>query len=438
MSARTRFTQALTLCGAFAAILAIVAGTGDPVRAQGALPGNVTYDRTVAPLDVGVRDLVHVKIELDYDSVRASRGVDAFLVVDRTPTMFGSSAGNTTFMAATKEALTAFVNSLDFGKGEVGMITYAANATVARNLTNDQDALLNSIRTIRMSEENDVRGLLDAFRTATQKLDNDGTPGNEKIIFIVVAGPDQQQALVNMPTVTQAARNAGVKVVFLMFSGATYTHYVAAASDCTWGRCITWTGLGQRYAWEVNAAGANDIRTVLRDLSEHFLFSPSLAQIRVRDGFDPASVSLLPDTVNPLPSRSIGPPYYEIEWQIDNPTRGPFVAEYDVRTEWPDDTYPVSTVSYLYLVTSDGQTIGPIDLPNPPLTVRGPGTPGTPGTPASPTAETPSPTTPSVTPDKPTSTSTAETETPTPQDTATGAPPEERTIFLPTTLRRSS
>jgi hypothetical protein len=428
MSARAFAMAAVSV---LVCMVTILGASPDGARAQ-TVPGNVTYDRVVAPLDVTVGDTVHVKIELDYDNVRTSRGVDTFLVVDRTPTMFGSKTDQTTFIAATKEGLIGFVNSVDFSKGKVGLITYAANATVSRNLTDDRDSVLQAIQTIRMSEENDVRGLQDAFRTATQKLDNDGAPGNDKNIFIVVAGPDQQQALLNMATVTQAARNAGVRVVFLMFTGAAYAHYVDASSQCSWGYCVNWSDYGRRYAWEVAAGGTYDIRTVLRNLSEHFLFSPSLAQILVRDEFDPANIALLPDSVVPLPSRTVGPPFFLAEWQIDNPTRGPFVIEYDVRAEYPDDTYPVSTVSRLYLIASDGQT-STIDLPNPPITVHGPGTPGTP---ASPTAPTPGPTTPPATTEVPTTPPPSLTpSTATPSPTSTGGLPSAR-IYLPVAQRR--
>jgi hypothetical protein len=196
---------------------------------------------------------------------------------------------------------------------------------------------------------------------------------------------------------------------------------------------VNWSDYGQRYAWEVSAGGTNDIRTVLRNISEHFLFSPSLARIVVRDGFDPSSITLLPDSVVPLPSRTVGPPYYEVEWQIDNPTRGPFVIEYDVRAEYPDDTYPVSTISRLFLLASDGQSVGPIDLPNPPITVHGAGTPGTP---ASPTAPSPQPTTPPATTQVPTTPSPSGTPaTVTPSPTATGGA-QAQPIYLPLTLRR--
>lgn len=418
--------NARTLLGVIvvAAVVWGVVGSGSvPAAAQAQLPGNIAYDRVVAPLDVALGEKVHVTIELSYDNVRTSRGTDVIFVVDRTPTMFDTSISRPTPMDVTKEALQFFVNSMDVAKSEAGLITYAGTHSIGRNLTDDQDAMLQAIRNIRMDQENDVRGLVGAFRTATQKLDNDGTPGNEKVVMIVVAGPDQGQELVNMPTVTQAARNAGVKVVFLMFQipgkiNAAYGHYVAASSDCSWGYCVNWSGMtSPKYAWGVGVEGNSDIRTVTRNLVEHFLFMPSLGRLLVNEGFDPVNVHLLPNTVAPPPARVVGPPYYDVQWEFDNLTRGSVTIDYDAEPVYPDDTYPVTSVSQLILELSDGQRLPPIDLPNPMLTVRSavPTTPATPTETATPTEAPPS--------------ETPATATPTASATPTEGP--EGAIFLP-------
>jgi len=413
------------------------------VQAQTAPPGNIQIERIVSPLDVAVGDSVHVQIGIEYDNARTSNGVDVFFVVDRTPTMYNTSISRPHPMDITKDALQFFVNSMDFTKCQAGILTYAGNVSVGRNLGDNQDALLQAIRAIRMAEEDDVRGLQAAFRTATQKLHDDGIPGNDKLIIIVVAGPDVGQQLLRMPTVAQAARNAGVGVLFLMFQipgkvNAAFGHYVDAASDCTWGYCPTWSPTGggqarQKYAWGVGVEGASDIREVMRRLVEHFMFEPTLARIVVREGFDPASVGLLAHTVVPPPARVVGPPFYEAEWEYDNLTRGRIDIDYDVEVLYPDDTYPVATISQVYLFTTDGGVIGPIDMPNPDLTVHGTGTPTVQtGTPPAPTTPAPAPTTPSATdtPDV--------TPSPTPDSspTADTPAPAPAGIYLPLTLRR--
>ena len=257
-----RTLTALTLVAVLIATAAS-APAADPARAQQEppLPCDVTYDRTVAPLDVIEDQTVHVDITVNGRCSGEKLGLDTFFVVDRTDTMF-DPVNRPRMINAAKDALKYFVNAMNFNKSLAGIVSYGRQYSVERPLTDDQDAIVGAIENIRHRRETDVRGLKSAFRYATQHLQDDGDPNNEKVIFIVTGGPDMQEALLDMPSVARAAHNAGIKVVFLMFASRTtnsaYGHYVDAATDCTWTKCPIWGGASagsatrQKYAWRVS------------------------------------------------------------------------------------------------------------------------------------------------------------------------------------------
>jgi len=347
------------------------------------LPCGVTYDRTVLPPEIVVSSTVHVHIQVDGSCEGGSRGINIFFVVDRSVTMFEDG-----FIDPTKSALKNFVNSMDFTKSTAGLITYADKKQVNKPLTSDRDAMLVAIDRIRLSEENDVRSLPAAFRDATQLIDRDGIEGNDKIVLIIAAGPDKDNALVNMPTVTQAARNAGVKVVFLMFPDSRYLHYVEAASDCTGTFCGLWgsrSGQLSKWAWGVDS-GSIDSR--LQMLVPLLLRGLELTRIEVED-FVHSGAEVLPSSVQPLPTNFAGgPAYRDMIWDFNPVPPGGVRIDYDARMIFEDETYPVAELSELALWYSDG-TAPRMPLPNPDIIVRSEITP----TPTSPRpSATPSPT----------------------------------------------
>lgn len=381
-------------------------------------PCPCTFDRTVQPQEVLVNEKVHVTIDLDCDcpGQGATKGIDVFFVVDRTNLMF-----DTRYIDPTQQAITAFVNKMDFAKGAAGLITYAVRESVRSNLTKDRQLILQAVNTIRRSEESDVRGLSTAFRTATTKLDNDGTPGNEKVIMIFVAGQDVDGRLVNMPTVTQAARNAGVMVVFFMFPNARFSHYVEASTVCTNPICPNWSGLGRHWAWGVDK---NNVQSIVgTQLAGVLLREPELSVLEIYEamnsgaGFDLGSAA-------PLPSRPQVPPYVDIYWDYAAPSIPASGAhiEYDAEMVYADVTYPVTDISRGRVLLSDGQECF-IDLPNPPVTVRGAMTP----TPTVAVTSTPTA--------SPTATQSAVPDTPTPTATTTPDPGDRFEIFLPVTAK---
>jgi|GEM_PF-4667949 hypothetical protein len=397
------------------------------------IPCNVQADRTVEPTVANVGDKVQVDITVTGECDNESKGIDIFFVVDRTPTMFDQSY-RPRFIDALQEGLKGFVNAMDFSKSQAGVMSYAARSQVNRNLTDDQDAIIKAIDQIRMTEESDVRGLQAAFRTAVGKLDNDGDPDNQKVVMIFAAGPDTNNDLVNMPTVTQAARNAGVTVVFFQFStreaGSIYTHFIKASSDCDPKDrkvCVPYrfTAGGPveyKYAWSVTAVssptpGDHDVRTKLRDFSDFLLFGVEILQVDIHEYFN-GSVTFEPNSALPPPSSPSSPPYWEANWEFYGMPPDGVTVQYLVTVN-DVGSYAVTDASQAVVKFTDGREF-PIDLPNPTIEVReAPQDTPTPTATATVVEPTDTPETP--TPDTPTPTSTAE-------DT-------QESIYLPLTMR---
>jgi len=403
---------------ALVAILAVWALPPAPAVGQDPqLPCPVTANRTVNPLSVAVGGTVHVSVTLQADCAGGAKAIDAFFVVDRSVTMIEDQ-----LLQPTQDALIAFVNAMNFPASKAGVITYAANESISRNLTGDRDAIIQAINAIRLSQETDVRGLQGAFRTATQKLDGDGTPGNEKVIFIVAAGADTAQALLTMPTVTQAARNAGMKVIFLMFPDARFTHYVDASSDCDEPWCPAWQGprgaVLRKWAWGVEESTMDD---VMRELAARLLRLPTLDAVTVSDSLNFAAEYVVGSASPPFDRPEV-PPYEDLEWDLGRPPAGGATVSYDVRmTE--EGEYPVAVLTRAFLTFSTGPQQFILPLPNPAVRVSGA------------VVETPT-STPFVT--RPTDTPTAPVDTPAPtmQPSATATDAVDRpTIFLPAALR---
>jgi hypothetical protein len=407
--------------------LAVAAGAPRAVAQEPTLPCDMAANRTVSPESTLVGKPVRVKITVTGNCVGGARGVDIFFVVDRSVTMFDKD-----YLDPTKDALVRFVNTMDFettnSKG--GLITFAASHNVGVNLTPVRENLINAIKNIRLSQETDVRGLQGAFRTATQKLDGDGTPGNDKVIMILVAGPDINQAMLNMPTVTQAARNAGVKVIFLMFPDSNYLHYVEASSDCVGSFCGLWThrsGQFSKWAWSVDKPGTTwDIDNRLKILAQILLRNPTLSRLEVYDSLS-AYFEYVDGSAVPPPDRTGGGT--DLEWGFTSIPPAGLTIEYDL-TPLDPGRFRTAIVTRLDVTLSDSQTTV-YGLPNPEIEVLDPDlvTPtATPVTPVVPT-HTPTATTPPTV--GPTATATA-TEPP-PLDTPTPTDPAvtPKAVYLP-------
>jgi hypothetical protein len=355
---------------------------------------------------VAVGDKVHVEITVTGSCTGGNRGIDIFFVVDRSVTMFEED-----YLDPTKDALIRFVNTMDFTKSQGGLITFASNDDVRANLTNNQDALIQAIRAIRLSQETDVRGLQGAFRTATQKLDDNGTPGNDKVIMILVAGPDTNQALINMPTVTQAARNAGMKVIFLMFPQSRYLHYVEAASDCTGTYCGRWThrsGPMSKWAWGVDKENtADDVIERLKILADILLKEPTLTALEIDDGLS-GFFDYVPGSANPPPTGGGGP---DLNWSYTSVPPGGIHIAYDVEA-LDEGIFRTAVVTRLDLLLSTSERFV-VALPNPEVTVLDPAL-------ITPTATATAPVTPT---DPPTATHTLAPGTTEPPPATTQPPP---------------
>jgi hypothetical protein len=416
----------VSIASTLAVLSLVIAGAGAaPAAAQGTgvvpgqtpppdLPCEITYDRTVAPLDVVVSDTVHVRVDVDGTCEGSAPGIDLFLVVDRTITMQQEG-----YLNATKEALKNFINRMDFTKSSGGLISFASASQVNKNLTTSRDDLIQAVNAIRLSQETDVRGLQDAFRTATQKLDGDGSPDNEKVIIILIAGQDVNQNLLNMPTVTQAARNAGVKVVFLMFPNAHFAHYVDAASDCTLTACQVWQGRGgvtvRKWAWGVDTP---TIDGTLQTLADLLVAAVDVSSVRVNEAMD-SGAAMVETSVVPPPTRFVGVPYRESWWEYTQMPPGGLHIDYDAVMVYADEEYAPTVASVLYLTFTDGTDVR-IDLPNPKVMVR-----------SVPTATATQASTNTPTPETPTATPSGTTPTATPTATLTDT---RHYVYLPLVL----
>jgi hypothetical protein len=401
-----------------------------PARAQTTeLPCDMTADRTVDPTTVAVEGKVHVTINVRGTCSGGAKGVDIFFVVDRSVTMFDKK-----YLDPTKDALTRFVNLMNFQNSTGGLITFAAQDDVRSNLTKDRDALIQAIKAIRLSQETDVRGLQGAIRTATQKLDDNGTPGNDKVIMVLVAGPDTSQALINMPTVTQAARNAGMKVIFLMFPESRYVHYVEASTDCVGTFCGRWQGPRgaalTKWAWGVDLPGtAEDVGERLKTLAELLLKAPTLKSVEVYDGLS-GFFEWVPGSAVPEPTTTGGGA--DLTWNFDSVPPEGITIEYDV-TALEEGRFKTAVVSRVAVTLSTNETTT-VGLPNPEITVVDPSMITPSATPVTPTTATtpPTPTTPS-----PTHTSEPTVATPTPSATPFDPTPTATThldrapVYLP-------
>ncbi len=366
-------------------------------------PCQCMFDRTVQPPEILVNEKVHVTIDFECECPPdEQKGIDIFFVVDRTSTMFSKG-----YMDPTKAALTSFVNTMDFEAGSAGLITYASSDHIASNLTKDRERIIYQINVMRHSEETNQRGLQTAFRKAVEKLDNDGTPGNAKIVLIIVAGADQEGVNINMPTVTRSARNAGVQVVFLMFPDAKYAHYVAAASECTGPPCPNWSGSGYRWAWEVNQT---TIGTMLGNtLPGLLLQAPGLEKYQMYEAMNSGS-AYDAASANPPHTRASTQDIYW-EWAKPNLPSGGVQIEYDAEMVYSDFTYSVTDISELTVELSDS-TVCIFQLPKPAVAVRGAMTP----TPTRPVTATPTSSATSTESATPTATQETPTATPTTED----------------------
>jgi hypothetical protein len=395
------------------------------------LPCDAQCTRTVEPLDVLLNDKVHVKISCSGKCPTTQKPIDLFFVVDRTNTMFDQKSGGSTYMALAQQGMISFINAMDFNTSSAGLITYAASDSVSLNLTHDRDSILHAINTIRRSEETDVRGLQGAFRTATQKLQGDGTPGNAPWIIVIAGGPDMTQANINMPTVTQAARNAGIWVAFLMFKGSFYSHYIEASSDCTAAACPRWqTSPGhviQKYAWGVNDTGWPSITEVLgKTMVDLLLSGTMITQLQVREAMHGCAVFDLASS-NPPPTAPQVPPYMVMDWIYPRSDLAGITIDYDAQMIC-EDTYPVTAASRMTVDYTNGQQTRLLN--NPLVTVHGPITP-------SPTVATPTSTVPPPATSTPTASATATVPiptTPVPSPSPTKTSPDRYPVYLPALL----
>ena len=367
-------------------------------------PCDLRADRVVEPLVVYAGDEVTVRTRISAKCDPSQRpGVDIMYVVDRSITVHQDG-----LLDSIKDGLTAFTVAMDFERSSAGLITFAARSQVATNLTKDQQRVLNAIQTIRLSEESDTKGLAAAFRTAVGKLDNDGDEGNEKIVLIAIAGPDAANALVNMPTVTNAARNAGIKVIFLLFPFARYRHYIEAASDCDMDcpRYQLGANVVEKWAWSVDES--NFVERV-EYLADRLMRARMLDRVVLEEYLHSGAV-LAPGSVAP-PANQIG---QRLQWTLNAVPEEGITLSYRARMIYPDETYPVADSVSLEAVDDLGASVM-VPLDNPEIEVRAPST---------------RPTVP------PTATDLPPTATPTPTPTATAeasATPESRLIYLPLT-----
>lgn len=431
------------LAGAALVAVAGLLGAAPPAAGQGdePLPCGVGYDRTVSPGQVAAEDSVRVKITVTGgDCAADGKGADVFFIVDATPTMFENR-----LIQPTKEALRDFVSQMNFANSSAGLISFAAEETVKSNLSRDRVRLLTAIQQIPPEQEDDVRGLSSALRVATQKLDNDGTPGNEKMVIVVIAGPDIGNQLVDLPSVTNAAKLAGVKFAFLMWfenrAGraryeARYSNYVEAATFCADNdtQCPNWT-LGRRWAWPValedSAAYSWDERIgpTMDLLAERLLRPLAITSVEIREVMH-SGADFLQASAQPPPT---GGNLREPLWSFPAIPAGGITIEYDARMIFGGETYPPTTRTELAVGYSDGQ-VGQRNLPNPPVVVIEPmGTP----TPTISPSRTPSPS-PSDTPVAPSPTATQVEATPTPITPTPAVPTEDpggARLYLPAALQ---
>jgi hypothetical protein len=368
-------------------------------------PCDLSAQRDVSPLRIYAGEEVTVTTRIEADcSPRKGKGVDIMFVVDRSITVHEDK-----LLQPIKDGLSAFVLAMDFEGSSAGLITYASSDQVVSNLTHDQARVLNGIRTIRLAEENDIRGVDGAFRKAVGKLDNDGDPENEKIVMITVAGQDQSQQLVSMPTVTNSARNAGVKVVFLLFPGARYRHLVEAASDCD-ANCPMYGlsgGPQGKWAWYVDAT---DYEDRLKALADRLLRARMLDKVELEEYLHSGAV-LVPGSLSP-PAGQAG---LRLLWSLDTIPEPGITLTYRARMIYPDETYPVADSVILEAVDDLGARY-PVPLANPDIEVLNP---------ASRPTEVPTAT--AIVP-----TATAVPATPTPTATIAPSPePADDRIFLP-------
>lgn len=410
------------------ALLALLGSAGlVPVAAQEdepPMPCDLSITRTVDPLTLYAGDETAAEIVIEPGCTSyENHGIDIMFVVDRTVRMREER-----YLEPMRQALSDFVIQMNFDTSSAGLMTFASSKVVSRNLTRNQEELLRAIDAIRPVDDSNVRGMLEAVRDATGKLDNDGTPGNEKIVLIAVAGQEGGDRLVNLPTVTQAARNAGVKFIFLMFPDARFSHFVDAASECYAG-CPTWSGPRagdppqMKFAWGVERDGSNGVQAVMNMLGQRLLRPVRIDSLEVWEGFR-GDVTFLEASAAPPPSRTSFP--QDAFWTMSDLVDVPQTIGYRVTADQPG-RYTITERSELNVEFSDGMR-RTLYLDNPEIEVLDPAT-----RPTAPPTETPTPG-PTGTPE-PTVEPTAE-PTDEPTEEPTGAPQDDEIrIFLPAVLR---
>lgn len=421
---RFRIVPALCALSLLVLLLGLDGAAADTAQAQDEpeMPCELVVTRSVDPLTLYAGDETSAEIVVEPGCKSyENHGIDIMFVIDRTVRMRQEG-----YLEVTRQALSDFVIQMNFNTSSAGLMTFASTKQVSRNLTRDQEELLRAIDSIRPVDDSNVRGMLEAVRDATGKLDNDGTEGNEKIVLVAVAGQEGFDRLVTLPTITQAARNAGVKFVFLMFPDARFGHFVDAASDCHAG-CPTWQGQRagdpprMKWAWGVDKEGGSSVQAVMNMLGQRLLRPVRIANLEVWEGFG-SQVTFLESSASPPPTRTSFP--QDAFWEMTDLVEAPQTIRYNVTADEPG-RYPITDRTELTVQFSDGLQRR-FDLENPEIEVLDPST-----RPTEPPTETPIP--------EPTETPTP-TEEPTVEPTAepTAEPteePDEIRIYLPTALK---
>lgn len=200
--------------------LASAAGAFAPAQDE-AIRCDPVAVRVVDPLAVPAGETIDVDVHFDYACSEVERTIYFYLVVENSENLDPGGFGGREHFDNARDAMSAFVEEIDFGNGSKGgLIVYTANESERLALQSGDggkrslQSALNSLTTSGRS----ANASGEAIELATEKLleaEDEGEAVVHRAIVIVDAGATMSAPRVEPLEACQAARDAGIQVAVL-------------------------------------------------------------------------------------------------------------------------------------------------------------------------------------------------------------------------------
>ncbi len=201
-------------------------------------PCDLVARRSVEPLVVEEGGTLEVSVDYEYQCSHQRRRINYFLLVEASEALRGPGVDRD-LLEKLKQALSVFVNRVDYGNGSTGGLTLYAedysNRVTLRGDDAGRKALLDAIRRISVEPIGNSAGAPAAIRDATERLPTGQSSDAINVLIVIDAGaPVSTRPLIDYETACGAAKKAGVvlSVIGLETAG---TRGLGCASP-GWGR----------------------------------------------------------------------------------------------------------------------------------------------------------------------------------------------------------